>query len=144
MDAAQIYREEIRDAYASAALEACMTEGALIEYQDTALAHRIMLWCAPGDEKRKLVKSGPIQEEQTTREFCIPRQCQHMDDDDPDWVEPDLRKHHFPPSTRPATNAIIHFDGYAWAAEEWMADTVEAAWTCKATRHHPRRLDENE
>lgn len=143
LNVADIYREDIRDGYALAALEDCMVMGALVEYQDTAYSERMFLWCVPGKEDRLLKSSGPLQEEQTTRKFTVPRQCQHLHDDDPDWIEPDLRKH-FPPRNKPSTNAIIHYQGFAWAVSTWESDSVEACFICTAVRHQPRRVEDNE
>lgn len=141
--AAELYREEIRFAFAETALEDAMNFGALVPYQDTALAPLMKLWVMPHDQQRKLDKAGPIQEEQTTIKFSIPRQASWQDFDAVDWVDPDQREH-FPPNNRPATNAIIHYEGYEWAVSLWTSDAVEAVFIGTATRHQPRRIDENE
>ena len=119
-------RDEIRDNVALEALEVCQVYGAEICYQDRAADTPIKLWCIPGPEKRRLGKGGSIQEEETQRDFTIPRQpC-------------------FPPANEPSVEAQIVYEGHTWnlvdeGGEAWKRDSVGACFTCTAARHQPRR-----
>jgi hypothetical protein len=120
------FRDELRDNAALEALEVCQVDGDQCAYVDRAGNTQILLWCIPGSESRRLVKRGSIQEEETTRQFTIPRQPG------------------FPPATEPSTNAQIVYEGLIWSlvdegGESWKRDAVGACYTCTAVSHQARR-----
>ena len=145
------YRSELRDFTAETVLEEAVAFGVLLEYQDRGTDCFIKVWGIPGEQKRVLVQVGKIIEEQTTRDFTIPRQLNCICGA-PNCFLGGIDNFHqsnllFPPpmfkppgTNNPSTYSIIVFDDWEWSVDSWVSDSVDAVFTLSSTRHQPRRI----
>lgn len=139
---ASVWSEMIRTSTAATVLAQAKAFGAQHVLTDRATTASVLLWMIPGDQERKLINDGDIQEEITTVTFTVPRQmgccvecCGSCSCNGTKFLQ-------FPFPNKPSMNAIIRgYDGFDWTIEpKWNSDRFGASYELLGTRHQPRRI----
>jgi hypothetical protein len=133
------FRENLKREGARIAINMCKRFGDLVVFQDRSTSKPFFVWCVPEKSQLDLENRPALSEQETKRNFVVPRQegcwcgrdeCQCDRDSLP----------RFPPENDPSANCTIGYEDWTWSMKRGRWDSVGASYVLECVRHVPRRI----